>query len=107
MIFAKNISIRSYGIICLPRMPPTTLNTPKDGYQSNQRKVGKTLIVPILTKYALFRSYGRFAYLLRAHIRNINIRRYITSACGHELSGRVHPHAYNYYAWDECLWVAK
>ena len=42
-----------------------------------------------LTKNALFRSYGTFAYLLRAHIRNINMRMYITSARGHELSGRV------------------
>ena len=26
---------------------------------------------------------------------------------GHELSGRVRTHAYNYYAWAECMWVAK
>ena len=31
---------------------------------------------------------------------------YITSARGHELSGRVRAHAYNYYAWAECEWVA-
>ena len=31
---------------------------------------------------------------------------YITSARGHELSGRVRAHAYNYYAWAECTWVA-
>ena len=60
-----------------------------------------------LTENASFRSYGTFAYLLRAHIRNINMRRYITSARGHELSGRVHAHTYNYYAWDERSWVAK
>ena len=36
-------------------------------------------------KNASFRSYGTFAYLLRAHIRNTNMRRYITSARGHEL----------------------
>ena len=46
-----------------------------------------TLLFAILTKNASFRSYGTFAYLLRAHIRNINIRRYITSARGHELVG--------------------
>ena len=40
-----------------------------------------------LTKNASFRSYSTFAYLLRAHIRNINMRRYITSARGHEFSG--------------------
>ena len=57
------------------------------------------LLFAILTKNASFRSYGTFAYLLRAHIRNINMRRYITSARGHELSGRVRAHAYNYYAW--------
>ena len=33
-----------------------------------------------------------------AHIRNINMRRYITSARGHKFSGRVRAHAYNYYA---------
>ena len=32
---------------------------------------------------------------------------FITSARGHELSGRVRAHAYNYYAWAECAWVAK
>ena len=47
---------------------------------------------------ALFRSYGRFACLLHAHICNINMHMYLTSARGHELSGRVHAHAYN-YAW--------
>ena len=55
-----------------------------------------------LTKNASFRSYGTFSYLLRAHIRNINMRRYITSARRQELSGRVRAHAYNYYAWAEC-----
>ena len=51
-----------------------------------------TLLFAILTKNALFRSYGTFAYLLRAHIRNINMRRYITSVRGHELSGHVRTH---------------
>ena len=82
------------------------LNT-NDGCQRNQLKVGKPLIVATLTKNASFRSYGTFAYLLCAHIRNINMRRYITSARGHELSGRVRAHTYNYYAWAECAWVAK
>ena len=53
-----------------------------------------TLLFAILTKNASFRSYGTFAYLLRVHIRNINMRRYITSARGHELSGRVRAHAF-------------
>ena len=64
-----------------------------------------TLLFAILTKNASFRSYGTFAYLLRALIRNINMREYITSARGHKLSGRVRAHAYNYYAWAECTWV--
>ena len=68
--------------------------TPNDGYQRNQLKVGKPLIVPILTENASLRSYSTFAYLLHAHIRNINMRRYTTSAHGHELSGRVRAHAY-------------
>ena len=65
------------------------------------------MIVATLTKNASFRSYGTFAYILRVHIRNINMRRYITSARGHELSRRVCAHVYNYYAWVECAWVAK
>ena len=32
---------------------------------------------------------------------------YINSASGHELSGRVRAHAYNYCAWADCAWVAK
>ena len=36
--------------------------------------------ITTLTENALFRSYGTFAYLLHAHIRNINMRKYITSA---------------------------
>ena len=38
-----------------------------------------TLLFAILTKNA---SFGAFVYLLRAHIRNINVRSYITSARG-------------------------
>ena len=70
LIFAKNASFRSYGVISLPPIPPTT---------RHQLKVGKPLIVTILTENASFGSYGTFAYLLRAHIRNINMRRYILS----------------------------
>ena len=62
----------------------------KYGYQRNPRNVGMTLLFTILTKNASFRSY---AYLLRAHISNINMRRYITSVREHELSGRVRAHA--------------
>ena len=29
------------------------------------------------------------------------------NARGHELSGRVRAHTYNYYGWAECTWVAK
>ena len=75
-------------------MPLTTPEPKKYGYQRNPRDVGTTLLFAILTKNASFRSYGTFAYLLRVHIRNINMRRYITSARGHELSGRVRAHAY-------------
>ena len=60
----------------------------------NQLKVGKLLIVATLTKNASLRSNGTFAYLLRAHIRNIStcMCGYITSAHGHELSGHVRAH---------------
>ena len=62
----------------------------------------------ILTKNASFKViYNTFAYHLRAHIHNINMRRYITCARGHELSGRVRTQAYNYYTWAECTCVAK
>ena len=89
MIFAKNASFRNYGVICLPRIP---LTTPEPRYQRNPLNVGMALLFAILTKNASFRSYGTFAYLLREHVRNINMRRYITSARGHELSGRVRAH---------------
>ena len=63
----------------------------------NQRilcSVMMTLLFAILTKNASFKSNGTFAYLLREHIHNINMRMYITSASGHELcSGRVCTHA--------------
>ena len=39
--------------------------------QRNPRNVGMTLPFAILTKNASIRSYGIFAYLLRANIRNI------------------------------------
>ena len=54
-----------------------------------------TLLFMILIKNASFRSYGTFAYLLRMHIRNINMHTYIASARGHELSGRVRAHHNN------------
>ena len=85
---------------------------PNYGYQRNPRNVSMTLLFAILTKNALFRSYGTFTYLLRAHIRNINMCMYITSARGHELSGRVreisgrvHADVYNLiYASYYALW---
>ena len=57
----------------------------KYGYQRNPRNVGTTLLFAILTKNTSFRSYSTFAYLLRAHIGNINMRMYINSARGHEV----------------------
>ena len=45
------------------------------------------MIVVTLTENASFRRYGTFAYLLRMYIRNINMRRFITSSRGHELVG--------------------
>ena len=57
--------------------------------------MGMTLLLTILTKNSSFRSYGTFVYLPCAHIRNINMCMYITSARGHELSGRVCADAYN------------
>ena len=96
VIFAKNASFRSYGVICLPQMH---LN-PKQRILKESAEGWKAIDSP---KNTSFRSYGTFAYLLRAHIRNINMRRYITSACGHELSGRVRTQAYNFYAWTNAL----
>ena len=52
------------------------------------------MIVVTLTENASFRSYGTISYLLRAHIRNINMRMYITSTHGHEICGCVRAHAY-------------
>ena len=55
------------------------------------------------------RHTDRTSTVTLAHARRglINMRGYITSAHGHELSGRVRAHAYNYYALSECAWVAK
>ena len=91
VIFAENASFRTYGVICLPRMPLTT----KYGYQRNPRNVGMTLLFAVLTKNDSFRSYSTFVYLLRARILNINTCKYTTSAHGHELSGCVRADAYN------------
>ena len=67
VIFAENASFRSYGrrpsVICLPRMPPTAPE--------------------LYTKYGYQRNPCR-QRLLRAHILNINMCTYITSAHGHE-----------------------
>ena len=89
VIFAENASFRSYGVICLPQMPQ---NTDTNGIHAAW---GMTLLFAILTKNASFRSYSTFVYLLRAHILNINMRTYITSAHEHELSGCVRTDAYN------------
>ena len=114
VVFAENASFRSYGLICLPRMlltAPEPQNTDTNGIHA--RNVGMTLLFVILTKNASFRSYSTFVYLLRVHIPNINMRMYITSAHGHELSGfvRADADAYNltliftsyYYAPWPCM----
>ena len=88
VIFAENASFRSYGVICLPRMPLTSyFGATKYRYQRNPRNMGMTLLFAVLTKNDSFRSYSTFVYLLRAHILNINMCKYTTSAHGHELSG--------------------
>ena len=76
MIFAKNASFKSYGVICLPQMPLTTPE-PQNMDTNGIHASGHDITILILTKNASFRSYGTFAYLLRAHIRNINMCRYI------------------------------
>ena len=98
VIFAENASFKSYGVICLPRMPLTSYSGAiKYGYQRNPRNVGMTLLFAVSTKNDSFRSYvySTFVYLLRAHILNINMCTYTTSAHGHELSGCVRADAYN------------
>ena len=96
VIFAENASFKSYGVICLPRMPLTSYSgATKYGYQRNPRNVGMTLLFAVLTKNDSFRSYSTFIYLLRAHILNIITCTYTTSAHGHELSGCVRADAYN------------
>ena len=46
-------------------------------YQQNPCNVGMAELFPILTKNTSFKSYSTFAYLLCAHIRNINMHIYI------------------------------
>ena len=96
VIFAENASFKSYGVICLPRMPLTSYSgATKYGYQRNPRNVGMTLLFAVLTKNDSFRSYSTFVYLLRTHILNINTCTYTTSTHGHELSGCVRADVYN------------
>ena len=80
---------------------------PKRRIPKESTEVWKAIDSRILTKNASFISYSTFTYQLRAHIHNLNMRRYITCARGHELSGRVRTQAYNYYAGAECTCVAK
>ena len=118
VIFAENASFKSYGIICLPRMPLTSYSgATKYGYKRNPRNVGMTLLFAVLTKNDSFRNYSTFVYLLRAHILNINTCTYTTSAHGNELSGCVRADAYNlilifasyYYApWPcPCIYILR
>ena len=76
VIFAENASFRSYGVICLPRMPLTT-SEPQSKYmyvyQRNPRNVGMSLLFAISTKIASSGSYSTFVYLLRVQILNINM----------------------------------
>ena len=118
MIFAENVSFKSYGVICLPRMPLTSYSgATKYGYQRNPHNAGMTLLFAVLTKNDSFRSYSTFVYLLRAHILNINTCTYTTNAHGHELSGCVRADTYNlilifasyYYApWPwPCIYILR
>ena len=80
VIFAENASFRSYGFICLPRMPLTTSepqNTDTNGFHAMSASDCMTLLFTILTKNASFGSYSTFVYLLRAHILNINMLTFI------------------------------
>ena len=68
------------GVICLPRMPltaPELQNTDANGIHATW--AWNYYIFAILTKNASFSEC-----LLRAHILNINMHKYITSAQGHE-----------------------
>ena len=90
------ILFKSYGVVCLPRMPLTSYSgATKYEYQRNPRNVGITLLFAVLTKNDSFRSYSTFVYLLRAHILNINMCTYTTRAHGDELSVCVRADAYN------------
>ena len=97
MIFAENASFKSYGVICLPRMPLTSYSgATKYGYQRNPRNVGMTLLFAVLT--VSFRSYSTFVYLLRTHILNVHVFTctYTTSAHGDHRSVR-----YSIYDGDD------
>ena len=93
MIVAENASLKSYGVTCLPRMPLTTTATPE--LQNTDTNGIHATWAAVLTKNNSFRSYSTFVYLLRAHILNINMCTYTTSAHGHELSVCVRADAYN------------
>ena len=56
--------------------------------------------------YKFFFNPPIFAVVI-AILEPANSTRTDNSARGHELSGRVRAHAYSYYGWTECAWVAK
>ena len=53
------------------------------------------IIIVIFAENASLRSYSIFIYLCRTHILTINMRTYITSAHGYELSVGVRADSYN------------
>ena len=61
-----------------------------------------TLQFEVLTKNDSFGSYSTVIYL-RAHILNINTRKYTTSAHGHELNGCVRADGYNSILILHCI----
>ena len=77
ILFAENASFRSYGVICLPRMPLTT----PEPQNTDANGIHATLLFAVLTKNDSFRSYSTFVYLLRTHILNINTCTYTTYTC--------------------------
>ena len=56
--------------------------------------------------YKFFFNAPKFAVVI-AILEPANSTRTDNSAREHELSERVRAHAYNYYGWAECSWVAK
>ena len=77
----KEASFKSSGVICFPEMLPAIPEPQNTNSKRIHTNVAMILLFVILTKNALFKSYGAFTYLLRVHICDISVVIYLHNQC--------------------------